>query len=222
MRQDIWPGGRARFYTQVRRMRDVVLTGRMLCVDPASGSTSQVGWALYEAGELVKSGVLAVAKRGAIGVRLADTRKQLDALALGVIDLLVVELLRGNRVHAYLHWATGTIVSAIPHKVVIELPIQCWKAAIAGDPNYFKDDVEDAKAFGITLLKLARGLRPVDSLGDVAGGQRLEREPADRPVRIRAAPSMGTSRMVGPKRKRSKTNNRRRGKATTKRRSDRR
>jgi hypothetical protein len=119
-----WPKGYAlTFYAKVKKHAAKVLEGRMLCVDPATGATSNPGWSLWQAGVLVASGEIA-GLRGETPQRITQLFWRLhDDARFKDVDILVVETLRGSMVAAQLHWSVGVILAAVPAEVVCEIPI---------------------------------------------------------------------------------------------------
>ena len=151
-----WPQGRASslFYSRVQAYAKQILTTKLLAVDPASGKTSKPGYAYYEAGKLLESGVIDVPV-GNTGHRLADLYSCVAREFTG-IDILVVEQLRGPKISPVLHWATGVTVAAVNAPILYELPIYVWKAWAKTLPDYTKADDQDARAIGDSILALAR------------------------------------------------------------------
>ncbi len=150
--------GAVKFVKDVRRLASTFLTGTVVYIDPASGGSSQPGWAYSEGGVLLASGVLKIGKDH-ITNRLVDLYDQLSypLFKYGAPDLLVVEELRGRMVHPFLHWSVGVTVVALTAEAVLEIPITCWKAFAEADADYTKGDEADARAFAHTCLALARG-----------------------------------------------------------------
>jgi hypothetical protein len=199
MTQVRWPKGRATFYKRVKQHADLLANGRVLCIDPATGSTSQPGWALYVGGRCVRSGVLNLPGRAPVADRLRALRTQLQALDPGALDVLVLEELRGSMVHAHLHWAAGVVAEALHAEVLLEIPIPVWKAVAAADPRYTKGDEADARAFGEALVALARGSAPERGTAATRGWKRTKRGRTGRASGVRNAKRVDTRRMGGSK-----------------------
>lgn len=183
-----WPKGWANtFFAKVRKHRDKVLRGRVLYVDPATGASSNPGWALSEAGVLVASGEIA-GLHGETPERLAQLFWRLhDDPRFQDLDMLVVEQLRGSMVAAQLHWSVGAILAALPAEVMCEIPIKVWKAVAKTDPTYTKGDEADARAFCAAVVAVASGMVGADSFSDVPGRQRPRRKSARRAGGVRNA-----------------------------------
>lgn len=185
-----WPKGyKTTFFAKIRKHRDKVLHGRVLYVDPATGATSNPGWALSDNGVLVDSGEI-VGLRGDTPERLQQLYKRLSelgTLSWGRLDMLVVEQLRGSMVAAQLHWSVGVILAALPAEIVCELPIPVWKSAARADPDYRKGDEADARAFCAAVVAVASGLQSDDGPSNATRRKRRNRSPAKRSRGVRNA-----------------------------------
>jgi hypothetical protein len=183
-----WPRGYAQtFFAKIRKHRDKVLHGRVLYVDPATGATSNPGWALSDNGVLVASGEIAGLK-GETPERLTQLYAVLHeraALEWGRLDMLVVEQLRGSMVAAQLHWSVGVILAALPAEIVCELPIPVWKSVARADPHYRKGDEADARAFCTAVLAVAASVDGADRAPAPSGRQRRKRGSTRRSRRVR-------------------------------------
>lgn len=103
-----------------------IVFGRVLAIDPSSGSAgSMPGYALFELGKFSASGTLQINPKRPIQHRLAELYKRVDAL--GAIDVLIIERIRGNTAHEYLRWAVGVIVASSGASLVLEIPTTVWK-----------------------------------------------------------------------------------------------
>lgn len=134
-----------------RRHGAAILSGTVLAIDPASGGTSDPGWALYHRGELIGSGVVPLGM-DRVQHRLRDLYLVLREFEA---DVVVVERIRGARAHPYLLWSVGVAVAATATKVLLELPVSCWKKHVGKD--HIKGDEADAIAIGATLIAMAGG-----------------------------------------------------------------
>ncbi len=158
MTEVTWPKGKktTAFRRKVERHADLLLTGTLLAIDPASGSSSMPGYAFFKGGVLVECGVIKIEYNNKPQQRLASlaecVRREFSA-----VDVLVVEELRGNKVHPVLHWATGVIVASVKSSLFLEIPISLWKAWSKTQGDYEKSDDQDALMIGQTTLALARG-----------------------------------------------------------------
>ncbi len=140
--------------TAARRYSSAILTGNLLAIDPASGGTSDPGYACYVNGALQASGTIPLKGKDPIYLRLG-------ALYLWLhgkwdVDVLVVERIRGKMAHEFLRWAVGVTVAAVQPRLLFEMPVPTWKK-LAGK-HHVKTDENDAIAIGDTMISLAGGL----------------------------------------------------------------
>jgi hypothetical protein len=125
----------------------------MLVVDPSSGSEkSKCGYAYFESGDLVTSGIVDIDHRLTIDKRLQNTYDWFAA-NYNQPDLLVIEEIRGRLSHAYLLWSVGTIIAAVRASHMLEMNIGTWKRRASVD--YVKSDSEDARQMGLVTVTLA-------------------------------------------------------------------
>lgn len=132
---------------RIKESADVILTGTMLCIDPASIS---VGYALYVKGKLTTSGKVKATPKMPIHTRLDEIVSSLPPLSP---DLVIIELVRSPG-HIYLCWSAGAIIAHYGTPL-IEIPQRLWKNA--QDSKYFKDDEMDAKYMGKYVIEIAKG-----------------------------------------------------------------
>jgi Holliday junction resolvasome RuvABC endonuclease subunit len=136
--------------TIARLNAPTILHSTVLAIDPASGGTSDPGFAFFRASQLVANGTLPLRTMGSVQHRL---RFLYSALRQYQADVLVIEQIRGVRTHEYLHWSVGVSVAAVAPAVLIEMPVATWKK-LAGD-HHQKSDKADALAIGQALIHLA-------------------------------------------------------------------
>lgn len=134
------------------RHAQAINNGLLLAIDPASGGTSQPGWAAWRNGKLLRSGTIDLPRKALIQERL---NALFHTVEQSQPDVLVIERIRGSMAHEHLHWAVGVCVGATCAPVLIEMPVSTWKAH-AG-PDHIKSDENDAIAIGNCLLHLASG-----------------------------------------------------------------
>lgn len=186
-------------------LKKKILEGTVLSLDPASGGTSQPGWALSKKGEIIASGTFKTAK-GAIQERLRSLSKEVFKFTEDLeVIVLAVEMLP-RRVHHYVMWSVGAVVSAIPYDVeVLEVPIRDWKETAREDSTYTKGDEQDAVAILSTVLRAAA--KPGG-----AGANPAKREPKRRThvrprpsaaLRVRSSRSKRLGRVGKPPRRRT-------------------
>lgn len=149
-------------YKAVHKYYSILLNGKMLAIDPSTGSKSSVpGFAWFENGELIESGT--------IEVNIQDNRsKRLYEIARTVReefempDILVVEYIPPvsysggmNGVSLMgLQKAIGAIVGARPFNNLLEIPASAWRNY--KPPEYEKTDEWDAITIGLCAVEVAR------------------------------------------------------------------
>jgi hypothetical protein len=149
-----WPQGKALagMKKQLSGNHELVLTGRMLAIDPASGGSSMPGWAIYEAGQFIAGGVIELRSRDPINKRLQLLMKRLQ-LDFSDLDVLALEKIRGRSSHDYLKWSVGVTVASCPATVFVEVPTSMWRAI--RPENYIKTDAADAALIGRIVVLIA-------------------------------------------------------------------
>lgn len=151
-----WPGGLEDFYYRIKINAGQIVLGTIIALDPASGSASMPGFAVFRAGELVKSGTLPIPKRLPIEKRLPILYEKVRELTEDVPSILAIEKLRGRAVNTSLAWAVGTSIAAARAPTLIEVPIIAWQRLAKTDSAYVKGDEADAIKLGQTLVLLAQ------------------------------------------------------------------
>ena len=138
-----------------RSLAHILEGGRVLAVDPSSGSSgSMPGFALFKGATLVESGTMEI--------MLGDIHRRLWSLAAGLregfpeeIDLLIIEDLppfmqtRGSTFRSKgvvnLHMSVGAIYSVFGYAPCIGVPPMAWHADVKKLPfDYIKNDENDA------------------------------------------------------------------------------
>lgn len=157
-----------------------ILTGRLMAIDPSSGSMKSVpGYAIYEAGVLVDSGILNVPRDLPLPIKLrmiADSLRQEfkrpDVIAIEHIAPFFknqgkAEFL--NRNVLALHRSVGAIYSAVNCERWIEVSPISWRTKIP--ENYNKTDENDAIMIGYTCIANAclATKQPIPPLRDLEG-----------------------------------------------------
>ena len=135
-----------------------ILQGTILAIDPSSGGSSPIGYAMFKKGKLTYSGSYMPAHRR-MGQRLFDIQEHLRCLfgSGKDIDIVVVEKIRCQGYMEKLVWSIGAILAAFgstPNIIELHMPIQSWKK-LAG-PSHIKSDEADAIAIGQCLIALAQ------------------------------------------------------------------
>lgn len=155
---------KSKTYQRIRPIRNKILKGKMLCIDPSTGSkSSQPGYAWYDNGKLIESGEIIVDITADRNTRLYEIarciREDFDKP-----DVLVVEYIppmtyrgRANQMNSMslmaLQKAIGAIIGARPVDHLLEIPAASWKAW--KPDNYKKTDEWDAICLGLCALGLA-------------------------------------------------------------------
>lgn len=133
---------------------DLILEGTMLSVDP--GSTDNVGYAYWEEGELVESGVFKAKYRKGSWHRLRELAEQLEA-NYPYVDVLAVEHVALGRVkNARLVSSLGMIFTAVNSEAVIMVPPISWRKYIDKE-TYEKTDENDSISIGWCCINKANG-----------------------------------------------------------------
>lgn len=157
--------------TQVAGLLVTVLEGRLLSIDPSSGSRqSMPGYAIWESGKLKDSGVLQIEYSDYVNVRL---QRIADSLRneFEVPDILVIENIPPKigfgRGPLNLHRAVGAIMSAVRCGPIIEVAPISWRKYIP--EGYRKTDENDAIMFGYCVIATAYKLKQgeVPALEDI-------------------------------------------------------
>lgn len=169
-----------------RQLMDRLLrSGKVLAIDPASGGSSQPGFAISVEGRFVQSGVIKLSKGGLITHRLHTLLCALQNLweHHGGFDLLVLEDIapafggghRGKqkaggggmitRGIVHLHWSCGVTMGACPWPHVLKVMPQSWHAWVRrqgiDDTIYKKSDEADATSILVTSFHSLTGNLPV-------------------------------------------------------------
>jgi hypothetical protein len=149
-------------YLQIDKHKDLLLNGIVLSIDPSIGSQSSLpGWAVFEKGELIDSGVMEVPREGDHPVRLWHVRHEMEGLRhYYKPDIVVIENIpsaagRFNLVAlASLHMARGAILSCVGLLPWVTILPQQWTKLTRS--TYIKGDANDAVEFGYITIELAK------------------------------------------------------------------
>jgi len=98
---------------------------QVIYVDPASIST---GWALFEDGQLVDSGTIAVDKKLPVFIRLYKIYKEYRKLRIKADEVHIEQLVRNT--HIFTHWSVSVIALGLFHnnvQVDADIPIASWQ-----------------------------------------------------------------------------------------------
>jgi Holliday junction resolvasome RuvABC endonuclease subunit len=126
-----------------------------LAIDPASLSTSDLGYAMFQHGKIVESGTIPKQLRMTLGHRLGLLATKLTLLVNRFRPhLVIVERIRGRMSPRELYMATGVIFAICEDIDIIEMPIYAHKS-YAKDHGIAKTDENDAISIGLTLIQIA-------------------------------------------------------------------
>ncbi len=149
------------------------MTGKVLAIDPSSGAydrktghKTQGGWALFDQGQLVSSGVYDV-DGAAKAERLASLHTVFVEEFQSEVDVLVLEDIWGYIASQALVQACGIIIGSVGTSHLIELNVSTWKAVATRLGGWIKGDESDAIYMGVAAMCIADGY----------GHKRLRTEP---------------------------------------------
>lgn len=157
-----------------------LLTGKVLAIDPSSGAynrktgeKTQGGWALFDNGMLLTSGVYNVD-----GVtkneRLVSLQKVFLEEFKGDIDVMVLEDIWGYIASQALVQACGVIIGSVGTSSVIELNVSTWKAVATRLGGWVKGDENDAIYLGVAAMCIAQGYGHKRLKNDKKRGEMLD------------------------------------------------
>lgn len=139
-----------KFQASLRPHKRAILEGTMLAVDPASIS---MGWAWFEAGQLIISGEYKAPRSHPPHKRLQSLMEQLVQWTKP--NIMAVEKL--FKYNSSLVWSVGAAIVTIQPEDMVEVPIRIWKTL--ADDTYEKTDQADAELIGKAVIYFARGLK---------------------------------------------------------------
>ena len=149
-------------YKEVKAATHLVLTGRLIAVDPSCGSTSSMpAIAVYERGIFVRSELLFLDTDKSLEERLSDLGHLCSELKCDVLayeDIPPVRFHKSGRTSAAsqssLIKALGAILGTITATQYVGLRPSVWKRMTG--PNYVKSDEGDATEMGEIVVRVAR------------------------------------------------------------------
>lgn len=155
--------------TRCRELKDGILNGRMLAIDPTSGtmdrstgSPSVAGWALFESQQLISSGIIEIPQnsrkedrfRDLLGILQGDFGDVYDVLALEDIPLA---RRRGNfNTSQTLIQVCGVYIAGLSGDLV-EINCHTWQAVARRIGGWTKGDESDAQYIGLAAIAFAAG-----------------------------------------------------------------
>lgn len=155
-----------KIYKAIVPFADILLSGKILAIDPSTGSQSSMpGYAWFEKGKLKESGVIQVPLSLNRSQRLFEISRTIRE-EFPVPDGLIVEYIppityRGkgmNKVSLMaLQKAIGAIIASHPYEVFIEVPSASWKKYKPSE--YVKSDEYDAISIGLCAMAIAKQVK---------------------------------------------------------------
>ena len=163
---------KTKLYQEVDRLKGPLVYGNVLCIDPSIGSSSSSpGWAYYQGGQLVDSGLI---HTGGSHLELWQRARRLgDALRLLCaeykIDVLVYEDIPATsgfnqNAIASLLKAVGIVLACTTSSHVLGVHPASWKNYVR--PEYKKGDKEDAIEIGWVAIGLAQYIEQASRIAE--------------------------------------------------------
>lgn len=151
-----WPSGPSitKFKQVISRKIKDLTEGTVIAIDPGSKST---GYALFEKGIMVESGLIKSASQLPINTRLYEIVKGSPKVPADV--LIIEDIGKGKMAHVYLKYTVGAILSAYPHSEVIFCPISVWKSYAKAHGITDKNDELDAQCIGKSIIQWAKEMK---------------------------------------------------------------
>lgn len=154
-------------YQAVEKCYREILEGKILAVDPSTGSqSSRPGFAWFEQGVLKESGEILVDLKSNRSKRLYEIANTIRT-EFPVPDILIVEYIppivykkfgaMNNVSLMALQKAIGAIIGAHPFEHLLEIPASAWKKY--KQPEYIKTDEFDAITLGICAIETAKQVK---------------------------------------------------------------
>lgn len=138
-----------------------ILSGRLLAIDPSSGSTgSMPGFALYEKGQLISSGRIKIPLGQAPHRRMFHLGECLRSNFKDVDVLVVENLSTGFGVSTVLLQSVGAVYASVESPLCIPVSPRTWH--MNAPEGYVKTDEGDAVLLGWTTIKAAAIVAKVD------------------------------------------------------------
>jgi len=139
---------------------DCILNGTLLAIDPSTGSKSSMpGFAVFEKGILIESGIIQVDLKGNRAQKLYQINHTLRT-DFGAPDVVAVEsagyfISKMNPASIIsLQRAIGAVIAAWPVKCLVEVPSNVWQRYQF--KGYIKGDEADSICIGLTVIAKAK------------------------------------------------------------------
>ena len=160
---------KSKLYQDVTRLMGPLVYGNVLCIDPSIGSTSSSpGWAYYQNGQLIDSGVIHTggshlelwqrARRLGDSLRTLCNEYKVDVLVYE--DIPATSGFNQNAISSLLK-AVGIVLACTTSSHVLGIHPASWKNYVR--PEYQKGDKEDAIEIGWIAISLARHVEAATS-----------------------------------------------------------
>ena len=157
-------------YQAIKPLVKILTRGKVMCIDPSTGSTSSMpGYAYYEKGVMMESGIIEVDHRLNSSLRLYEIARTIRE-DFPVADLLIVEFIppvtyvggMNSIALMALQRSIGAIVSAHPYEHLLEIPASAWKSY--KPEGYVKSDEWDAVCLGNCAITVAHEILAEDDM----------------------------------------------------------
>ena len=153
---------KGKLYQDVNRLRGPLVYGNVLSIDPSIGSSSSSpGWAYYQAGKLIDSGIIHTggshlelwqrARRLGDSLRALCNEYKVDVLIYE--DIPATSGFNQNAISSLLK-AVGVVLCSTTSSHVLGIHPASWKNYVR--PEYKKGDKEDAIEIGWVAISLAQ------------------------------------------------------------------
>ena len=173
-------GKKTKLYQEVDRLKGPLVYGNVLCIDPSIGSSSSSpGWAYYQGGQLVDSGIIHTggshlelwqrARRLGEALRILCSEYKIDVLLYE--DIPATSGFNQNAIASLLK-AVGIVLACTTSAHVLGVHPASWKNYVR--PEYKKGDKEDAIEIGWVAIGLAKH---IESLAGITKGSSCDGSP---------------------------------------------
>lgn len=149
--------------TACRRYKNLLRTGRVLAIDPSSGAIdrksgtrSEAGWAVFEAGQLTTSGIIQI-EGSSVKQRLESLVETLTNDFEESFDVLVIEDIWGYIASKTLVHAVGLFIAHIKTPYFVEMNVKTWQGIANRLGVWSKSDENDAIFIGIGAMVTSTG-----------------------------------------------------------------
>lgn len=151
-----------KYKQMIKDCHDCILNGRMLAIDPSTGSRSSMpGYAVFQAGQLIESGTIEVDLKGNRAERLFEINRTIredfevpDVVAVESAGYFIGKMNPTSIIS--LQRAIGAVIAAHPVKCLVEVPSNVWQRHTF--QGYIKTDENDAICIGLCVINTAREL----------------------------------------------------------------